>query len=124
MTDQRLEQIVGTLLRTGVLVAGAVVLAGGAWWLADAGRSLPAYQQFHSEPRELRRAGALLATLPHPRPETVIQLGLLLLIATPVARVLLALIGFALERDRNYVLITVIVLVVLLYSLVMPLGAG
>ena len=47
----------------------------------------------------------------------IIQLGLLLLIATPVARVAFSVVAFALERDRLYVVITLIVLAVLLFSL-------
>lgn len=124
MTDERLERIVGTLLRMGVLVAAAVVLSGGIWWLAVAGQEVPAYQQFHKATPELRQVTALVASLTHPRPETVIQLGLLLLIATPIARVILALVAFALERDRTYVVIALLVLGVLLYSLVFPYGDG
>ena len=45
------------------------------------------------------------------------QFGLLLLIATPVARVAMAVVGFALERDRLYVVVSLIVLTVLLLSL-------
>jgi uncharacterized membrane protein len=44
-------------------------------------------------------------------------LGLLLLIATPVARVAFSVIGFALEKDWMYVVITLIVLALLIYSL-------
>ena len=47
----------------------------------------------------------------------VIQLGLLLLIATPVARVALSLVGFVRQADRTYVLITTVVLAILLFSL-------
>jgi len=46
----------------------------------------------------------------------IIQFGLLLLIATPIARVAFSLVGFALERDRSYVVITSIVLAVLIYG--------
>jgi uncharacterized membrane protein len=42
----------------------------------------------------------------------------LLLVATPVARVAFSIVGFALERDRLYVVITTIVLAILLYSLI------
>src|SRR5579872_1943643 len=116
--------MVGTLLRAGVLLSALVVLAGGVWWLAEAGRAAPAYSRFQAEPPELRHVGALLSGLAHPRPEIVIQLGLLLLIATPVARVALALVAFALERDHTYVVLTAIVLAILLYSLAMPFGGG
>jgi uncharacterized membrane protein len=51
----------------------------------------------------------------------LIQLGLLLLIATPIFRVALSIVGFAIERDHLYVGFTAVVLVILLYSL---LGSG
>ena len=42
----------------------------------------------------------------------------MLLIATPIARVLFSVVAFALQRDRTYVVVTLIVLAVLLYSLI------
>jgi uncharacterized membrane protein len=47
----------------------------------------------------------------------IIQLGLLLLIATPVARVAFSAVAFAIEHDYMYVVITLIVLAILSYSL-------
>jgi uncharacterized membrane protein len=47
----------------------------------------------------------------------VIQLGLLLLIATPIGRVVFSVIGFVRQRDWLYVAITLLVLRLLLYSL-------
>ena len=55
--------------------------------------------------------------LARPRPEILIQFGLLLLMATPVARVVLALGAFVMEKDRTYMVITAAVLAILLYSL-------
>jgi uncharacterized membrane protein len=124
MTDQRLEIMVGRLLRGGVLASALIVLAGGIWFLAEAAGSMPSYYHFHGVPDELSHVGAVLASLARPRAEAVIQLGLLLLIATPVARVALALVGFALERDFVYVIITLVVLAVLVYSMVLPFGSG
>jgi uncharacterized membrane protein len=124
VTDERLEQMVGTLLRAGVLLSALIVLAGGVWWLAQRGAEAPAYGQFRGEPTEFRHIGLLLGSLEHPRPEAVIELGLLLLIATPVARVALALVAFALERDHAYVVITAMVLAVLIYSLITPFESG
>ena len=120
MTDEALERVLGTLLRAGVLVSAAVVAAGGIWLLASSGRSQPAYRQFRGEPAELRSAGGLVSSLAHPRPQTVIQFGLLLLVATPVARVIFSLAAFAIGRDRLYVAITLAVLAVLVYSLTPP----
>jgi uncharacterized membrane protein len=59
------------------------------------------------------------------RARSIIQLGVLLLLATPIARVAFSVAGFALERDRLYVIITFVVLAILLYSLIAgAAGAG
>jgi uncharacterized membrane protein len=117
MTDERIDKVIGTLLQVGVLAAAAVVSVGGAWLLAGAGRGAPAYRQFHGEPPDLRSPAAVVVRLIHPRPKIVIQFGLLLLIATPVARVVFSLAAFGVQRDWTYVVITLIVLLVLSYSL-------
>ena len=111
MRDERLEQIVGNLLRAGVVLAAAVVLAGGIWYLAVSGPAVPDYRHFQPSVRHIRALAEL------PAPEAVILAGLLILIATPVARVLLSLIAFILERDRTYVVCTLIVLAILLHSI-------
>jgi len=115
--DQRIEVIIGTLLRTGVLVSAAVVLVGGALYLLHYGHNLPNYKTFHSEPERLKSPGEIVRGTVAMDPRAIIQLGLLLLIATPVARVLFSAIAFAIERDSMYVVITLIVLGILLYSL-------
>jgi uncharacterized membrane protein len=117
MTDQRLETIIGNLLRAGVLLSAAVVLGGGVWLLYDCGRAPADYRQFFPPANTLRSPGAIVRALGHPNPPLLIQFGLLLLIATPVARVIVSLIAFAIEHDRLYVVITAIVLAILLYSL-------
>jgi uncharacterized membrane protein len=111
MTDRRLELIIGTLLRVGVALAASVVLGGGIWYLATRGMAPVDYHHFHGTARGFAWMGILSA------PEAVIQVGLLILIATPVARVIFSLVGFALERDRVYMAITLVVLAVLAYSI-------
>ena len=116
MTDERLERIIGALLRTGVILSAAVVLAGGIWYLASSADAVPPYRHFQPHVRGVHA----LAELP---PATaLILVGMLILIATPVARVVFALVGFALEGDRAYMVITGVVLVVLMYSLGMALA--
>jgi len=117
VNDQRLEIIIGNLLRAGVLLSAAVVLGGGVWLLFDCGHARADYHQFLPPADTLRSPGAIVAALRRPDPQLLIQFGLLLLIATPVARVIISLIAFAIERDWLYVLLTAIVLAVLLYSL-------
>jgi uncharacterized membrane protein len=117
MSDERFDEIIGRLLQAGVWISAAVVAAGGIWYLASGGTARPQYRHFQTISAALRSPVGVLASLAHPTPEAVIQLGLLLLIATPVARVLFSLAAFAVQRDRVYVIITAVVLVVLLYSL-------
>jgi uncharacterized membrane protein len=116
-TDQRVEIIIGNLLRSGVLVAAAVVTFGAAIFLARHGREIPHYRHFVGEPEELRTLSGILRRAASFRGRNIIQLGLLILIATPVARVAFSVVAFALERDRLYVGITLVVLAVLLFSL-------
>jgi len=115
--DERIEGIVASLLRTGVVVAAGVVAVGAAMFLMRHGTEHPDYRVFHGVPSELRGVRGILAGALDGGARATIQLGLLLLVATPVARVVFSVAGFAFERDRAYVLITLLVLAILLFSL-------
>jgi uncharacterized membrane protein len=120
LTDQkmdRLEQWIGVLLRAGVVLAAAVALSGGVWHVAQASAGAPDLRVFRGESAELRSALGVLRGIGAGHSAALIQLGLLLLIATPVARVALAAVAFAMQRDRTYVVISLIVLAVLAASL-------
>ncbi|MFY9644459.1 MAG: DUF1634 domain-containing protein [Terriglobales bacterium] len=119
--DRRMEVILGNLLRTGVLVSAAVVLAGACVYLARHAHEPANYRIFRGEPSEYRTISGVLKSVIAGRGRGLIQLGLLFLIATPIARVAFSIVGFAIERDRLYVAFTVIVLLILLYSF---LGSG
>jgi uncharacterized membrane protein len=119
-SDQRVEERIGTLLRVGVVLAAAIVAIGGAIYLARHGGEMPAYQVFRGEPAALRGLRGILARALDLRGTGIIQLGLVVLLATPVARVALAAFAFAKQRDRLYVVVTLFVLGVLLYSIFGP----
>jgi uncharacterized membrane protein len=116
-TDQRVDEIIGNLLRVGVILAAAVVLLGGGLYLTQPGSTVPDYRVFHGEPAYLREVSGIVKDARALDGRGLIQLGLLLLLATPVARVAFSVVAFALQRDRTYVVVTLIVLAVLLYSL-------
>jgi uncharacterized membrane protein len=116
-TDQKVENVIGTLLRVGVLTSAFVVFFGGTIYLARHGRSTVDYRIFQGEPADYRQISGIVHEALHLSGRGIIQLGLLLLIATPIARVIFALFGFAAEKDRMYACFTAIVLVILLYSL-------
>jgi uncharacterized membrane protein len=113
-----MEFIMGRLLQVGVLLAAAVVLAGGAEYMLSHAGELSDYRRFVPRPIQLRHAGGLIHGLARGDASAMIQAGIVLLIATPVCRVVFAVIGFALERDRLYVAVSLVVLGVLLWGLV------
>jgi uncharacterized membrane protein len=116
--DQRLEQIVGNLLRAGVSVAAVVVLLGAGVYLWQNHGPMPDYSTFRSPPAETRTLGAVFHGVMQFDGRALIQLGLLLLLATPIARVILSAFAFAVERDWRYTFLTLLVLAILTYSLI------
>ena len=117
INDEQVAWIIGTLLRVGVILAAATVLAAGIWYLAEFGGAAPDHHAFRGEPSDLRSIPGIVRGAVSLRQRDVIQFGLLLLIATPVLRVAFSVAAFALEGDRIYVVITLIVLAILLFSL-------
>ncbi len=116
-TDQKVEVIIANLLRVGVMLSALLVFLGGVVFLVRHGLSPASYRVFVGEPSELRNWRGVIRAALALRGEGIIQLGLLLLIATPVARVAFSVFAFALERDWLYVGFSAFVLCVLLYSL-------
>src|SRR5690242_15426938 len=88
-SEERVELVVGNLLRIGVLASAVIVLAGGLLFLMHEGRS-PArdLHDFRAEPAELRSPEGIFRETARLHSTGLIMLGLLLLIATPVARVI------------------------------------
>ena len=124
ITDSNIEQVVSVLLRTGVLIAGVIVFSGGVYFLVRHSGEDVDFSQFHGEASIDRLVSEIVSGAIHLRARSIIQFGILALIATPILRVTVSLVGFALERDRSYVIITAIVLAILLYSLISGAVAG
>jgi uncharacterized membrane protein len=116
--DFALEQRLGTLLRGGVILSASVTLIGGIMYLASHGNVPVSYHTFTGEPAGLRTVGGVIAGVLRGDSISIIQFGVLLLIATPIARVLFSVIGFARERDWMYVACSLLVLALLSYGLV------
>lgn len=121
-SDERVELIVGNLLRVGVIIAASVALFGGVLYLIAHGSRVAQYSVFRGEPDSLRSVPRVVRDAFHLRSESIVQLGLLLLIATPIARVALSLVAFVRQQDRMYMLVSAIVLGLLLYGLVGGVG--
>lgn len=115
-TDKRMDELMGLLLRSGVILAASIVFVGGVVYLVR--HPFPVdYRGFHSEPQNLRMIKGIFSEAMAFRGRGLIQLGLLVLIATPIARVTFSVVAFLYQRDWTYVVFTLIVLSLLLYSL-------
>ena len=115
--DEQMEAIMGRLLQVGVLAAAAVVLVGGTMYLAAHAHARAEYGTFRSRPVTLLHPGALVHGIKTGDAMALIDLGILMLIATPICRVVFAVVAFAIERDRLYVAVSLTVLAVLLSSM-------
>jgi uncharacterized membrane protein len=115
--DERMENVIAQLLRGGVLAAGLVVIGGAGPYLGFHPRAHVDYRTFHGEPAQLKTVHGIVSAAFSGDTQAIMQLGLLLLIATPIVRVAFSVFAFAVEGDRLYVFFTLIVLGVLLYSL-------
>jgi uncharacterized membrane protein len=116
-SDDEVDQLLGNLLRVGVFIATAVAVVGGVLFLASHWADAAGGRDFHGEPPELRSLGGIIRGVMAFRAAAIIQLGLVLLIATPVARVAMSLVAFIVQRDRIYIVVTTIVLALLIFSL-------
>ena len=111
--EARIAALISVVLRTGVAVSAVLVLVGAIVFLSRHGDSLPLYHSFRGSPRRFRELGGIVSSALAWRGRGLIQFGLLILLATPVARVALSFVGFAAIRDRTYVAISGIVLALL-----------
>lgn len=125
--DQRLELAIAILLRIGVIAAAVLVAIGGVLALRHPEAPVPNYHVFHAPGEQssaiatgtaIHSISGIFRQLRNGSGASIIALGLLVLIATPIARVIFAVVGFARERDILYTVISLIVLAILAFSLI------
>src|SRR5579859_756925 len=126
--EHGLERAMGRMLQIGVTVAALVVLAGGILYLQQSGGERlsgtrlggfgPDYRHFQGASPALETVGGILSGAMRMDASSVIGFGILLLIATPICRVIFGVVGFAVLRDRLYTAVSAVVLVILIYSFV------
>ena len=118
MTDENLESMIGNVLRVGALSSAAIVAISGMFYLIEHYADHVNYAAFRMERTNLRVLSGIVQSAMRLRSDAIIQMGLVLLIATPIARVALAAVGFYLEHDHLYVGISLTVLAILVYSII------
>ena len=116
--DEKVDRLIARLLRGGVLLATVVALVGGVALLARGGAQSPSFATFRDTASPLRSLAGIAQQVLRLDSRAIVQLGLVLLIATPIARVALTLVAFLIQRDRLYVAMTAVVLALLLYGIV------
>jgi uncharacterized membrane protein len=118
IADKKMEVAIGRMLRFGVFASAAVVFVGGVLFLANSAARVPDYTHFHATALSLRTPSGVIHGVLELDAQSIVQLGIMLLIATPVMRVIFCFVGFSLQRDRLYIAISTAVFVILIYSLV------
>ncbi|MBD2449374.1 DUF1634 domain-containing protein [Nostoc sp. FACHB-152] len=116
-SEKNFENLLSNLLKYGVLTASAVVLFGGIIYLVHHGSEPARYQFFRGEPSQFRSLDGIVQALLAGSDRAIIQLGLLLLVATPILRIIISLFAFIKMRNWSFVMITLVVLTSLIYSL-------
>jgi len=116
LTEHAAERLIGRLLQIGVILAALLVLGGGIKLEIERGSSTPSYATFRGTEASLQSLVSIVHDASAGDARAIVQFGLIVLIATPIARVAFMLLVFVLQRDRLYVGLTAVVLLLLLYS--------
>lgn len=117
LRDRDVEQIMGNLLRYGVLASAMIVLTGAVVYLMQHAQDAPHYTHFEGEPSGLKTLGDTWRSAWQGNGLAIIQAGLFVLIATPIARIIFSIISYLIEKDYLYLLITGAVLAIILWNL-------
>jgi uncharacterized membrane protein len=109
--DTDMQAVIGWVLRIGVIVSISVVFVGGVIYIYRHSGSIPNYSKFNGVPDYVQLHGII-----NLRGRSIIQAGIILLIATPIMRIVFSTVSFALEKDYLYVGISLLVLLIIIIS--------
>ncbi|MBS0031272.1 DUF1634 domain-containing protein [Chitinophaga sp. 22321] len=115
--DKDIQQLIGKQLRVGVIVSSIIVFVGGIIYLVRHGHEHPSYGDFTGVREGLTNLPGIWQGVLENKGMNIIQLGIVLLIATPIIRIAFSVIAFLIEKDYLYVVITLMVLGVIVYSM-------
>jgi uncharacterized membrane protein len=116
LKDTDIQTIIGWVLRTGVFLSVGICVFGAAIYLFRHGHDVANYHDFKGVPPFVQLSEILKSVIAL-RGRAIIQCGILLLIATPIIRVMCSAIGFVIERDYLYTGITLLVLAIIFFSM-------
>lgn len=117
LADKDVQVILGTLLRVGVIVSTFIVFIGGIIFLTTHTHQKVSFEQFNPSQTRFSSIAAILKGIKTLDGLAIIQFGVLLLIFTPIARVVFSIFSFLMEKDYMYVIIGIVVLAIIITSL-------
>lgn len=122
LSDEQIEIFLSHLLRFGVTLSATVVAISGIIYLILHGHDTPHFHRFHGEKNDLTSIPNIVHAMLQGNVKAMIQFGIILLIITPIARVFFSIIGFIMEKDVLYIVLTIIVLSILMIGIFSGLG--
>ncbi|MDR2953689.1 MAG: DUF1634 domain-containing protein [Prevotella sp.] len=127
-SEKDMNLLIGKLLRYGVFLACGITLFGGIIYLyqhqgasMEHYKSTPDGQPFPGAEYYLRELSTIIPRVFSFDGAAIIQLGVCVLIATPILRVAFSVIAFLIEKDYMYVVITLIVLIIIIANMLLGL---
>ncbi|HEY0245422.1 MAG TPA: DUF1634 domain-containing protein [Mucilaginibacter sp.] len=115
--DTDIQVIIGWVLRLGVFISMLIVFLGGIVYIYRHGHEMADYHLFKGIPVFVQTGAGIIEGILTFRGRAIIQAGIVLLIATPIIRVVFSAIGFMLEKDYLYIGITLLVLTIIFISM-------
>ncbi|MDB5009003.1 MAG: hypothetical protein JWP45_3396 [Mucilaginibacter sp.] len=115
--DTDIQTLIGLVLRIGIITSVSIVFIGGVFYLYRHGLTIEDYRVFKGIPDFVQHPESLIKGFFDLKGQAIIQTGIILLIATPILRVIFSAIGFVLEKDYMYVGISLLVLFIIFMSL-------
>lgn len=115
--EKDIQVLLGTLLRAGVIISMSIVLVGGVIFLIHNNGAITDYKVFTPELSKFSSIAKIFAGVLTLQGDAIVQFGVLMLIFTPIARIVFAIFSFSLEKDYLYVLIGFIILAIIAISL-------
>ncbi|KQS92044.1 DUF1634 domain-containing protein [Chryseobacterium sp. 09-1422] len=115
-TDVDLNRSVGNLLRLGVILSVITSLIGFIKLFMEGFKMPRKYKLLDMGTSSEKVWSHFWETLCKGEGMAIIQLGILMLIFTPLMRIIFALIGYLKEKDYTYVIISSIVLAIMAVS--------
>ncbi|WP_343672204.1 DUF1634 domain-containing protein [Chitinophaga sp.] len=120
--ERDVEMFIGKQLRWGVITSSIIAFIGGIIYLFSHGSDTPAYHVFNGAPVYVRHLPGIFHGVARGDGMAIIQLGVVVLLATPITRIAFSVLAFAMEKDKLYVMITLLVLSIIIFSIFSGLG--